>query len=180
VKDGAIMKAVRLVKNLCVALASVGLLFPHAGHASANEMNARGEARTANIIDVSLADGGMLRGQVVSDHGAVQPGAAVAVLRGKEVVATTTTDGQGQFTVAGMKGGMYVVAANGTASVVRAWAPHTAPPAAVQGVLLVPPSQSVRAQGGGFVNEFGLASLALAGLIVGVIWVAVEHNNDAS
>jgi hypothetical protein len=174
------MKAVKMVKNVCVALASVGLLFPHTGRAAGSDMGAHRPGHSANIVDVSLADGGTLRGQVVSDHGAVQPGAAVSVLRGQEVVATATTDSLGQFTVGGMKGGMYVVSANGAASVVRAWAPHTAPPAAVQGVLLVPPSQAVRAQGGEFIDQYGVASLLVIGMIVGVIWVAVEHNNDAS
>jgi len=180
------MKALKIAQNISVALATVGLLLPNAGVALARDVQAAAPlpASTAapQIADVSLADGGVLQGQVLNAAGATQASADVLIHQGKDVVARTRTNPQGQFAVQGLKGGVYVVSTDGAAGVVRAWAPRTAPPSAKSGVLLVPDSQAVRAQlgNGGFINQYGGAALILGGLIAAIVWIAVDHNDDAS
>ncbi|MGE0759153.1 MAG: hypothetical protein AB7F89_26770 [Pirellulaceae bacterium] len=177
------MKLVRITQNLCAAVATVGLLLPHT-MAVGSEIRGAAPAQTAapRIVDVSLAEGGVLQGQVLNVSGTAQAGSEVKILRGQEVVARTTTDQQGAFSVSGIKGGVYLVSTAGSTGVVRAWAPRTAPPSAVQGILLVPDNEAVRAQlgNGGFINQYGGAAIILGGLIATVVWVAVEHNDDAS
>lgn len=180
------MKPIKFAQNLSVALAAVGLLMPNATIAFANEARAAATTPSAatapRIIDVSLVDGGVLKGQVMSSAGVAQTNSDVAVLQGKEVVARAKTNQTGEFAVQGLKGGVYIVSTDGAAGVVRTWAPHTAPPSAVKSVLLVPGDETVRAQlgNGSFINQYGGAALIVGALIGTVIFVAVDHNDDAS
>ena len=127
----------RLLKQTLIAMTSVGILLPSAALA-ANP----GQAR-AVIRDVALEEGGVLHGQVITAQGAVQPKTEVALLQNGKLVAKLLTDEQGRFATQGLRAGLYVVATPGAQGVVRAWAPRTAPPSAVRGLLLVPSGEVV-------------------------------------
>ena len=127
----------RLLKQTLIAMASVGILLPSAALA-ANP----GQAR-AVIRDVALEQGGVLHGQVITAQGAVQPKTEVALLQNGKLVAKLLTDERGRFATQGLRAGLYVVATPGAQGVVRAWAPRTAPPSAVRGLLLVPSGEVV-------------------------------------
>lgn len=166
------MKTARFVRHLSVALATFGLVLPQAGMAK--------DTLAPKVIDVSLSDNGVLHGQVVDGNGTSRPSATVTLHQGSNQVAVTNTNAKGEFAVSGLKGGMYTVSTTGVTGVVRAWSPRTAPPSAVNGVLLVPDSQTARAQfDGEFVDQFGLAALGLGAFAAVVIGVAVHHNEGS-
>ena len=131
------MLVCRYLKHTIIAMASVGILLPHAAFA-ANP----GQAPVV-VRDVALAQGGILHGQVITAQGAVLPKTQVALLQNGNLVAKLLTDDQGRFAARDVRAGLYVVATPGTQGVVRAWAPRTAPPSAVRGLLLVPSGEVV-------------------------------------
>jgi hypothetical protein len=97
-------------------------------------------------LDIALRDGGVLAGQLVDTQGAPLTQAPVSVLAAGREVGHSTTDAQGNFHVAGLPGGVYELAAPGHHGVYRLWAPQTAPPAAVPGVLVVSGGALARGQ----------------------------------
>ena len=118
-------------------LSCVSLLLPQAAFAGPQK----------NVVtDIALQQGGLLVGQVMGRDGSVRAGEQVAILFGNREVVRTTTDENGIFAAAGLRGGQYRVASNEGASLIRAWAPNTAPPAAREGSLLVVGDQAVRGQ----------------------------------
>lgn len=177
------MKPVKFLQKMSVALATVGLLVPHVGTAVGAESQTltkqSATPASVKIIDVSLTNGGVLQGQVVNGQGVVQANTSVVVQQGKDTVATATTNKDGEFAVQGLKGGVYVVSSNGAAGVVRAWAPETAPPSAVKGVLLVPGEQIDRAQLNGFVNRWGVGAVVVAVIIGTIIAVSIDHSSGS-
>jgi hypothetical protein len=100
------------------------------------------------VIDVALAQGGVLVGYVVDAQGVALEGASVAVRQGDKDVARIVTDEQGRYTVQNLRGGLYEVTAGQAGQLFRLWAPNTAPPAARPQAVVVSQSQTVRAQGG--------------------------------
>ncbi len=92
------------------------------------------------ILDVQLAPGGVLAGQVVDSSGVPLPKAPVSVWRDNVELARMTTGADGRFAVSGLNGGLHRVSiGDGSLGVqlCRCWAPGTAPPAAQGGVLMV-------------------------------------------
>ena len=138
---------------------------------------------TRQIADVALHDGGVFVGQVVNRQGAPKVGAKVAVVQNSKVVATAQTDKQGRFLVRGLRGGVYQVQAEQSASVCRLWAPRTAPPAARPAALLVSDSNVALGQdcGGCCGPRFPCAGVALgaAAITGGTIW-ALDYNKSGS
>ncbi|HEX4145192.1 MAG TPA: carboxypeptidase-like regulatory domain-containing protein [Pirellulales bacterium] len=101
-----------------------------------------------DVTDIALTEGGGFAGQVVDAQGRPQAGTSIMVCQQHQVVATTTTDAQGQFSLRGLHGGVYQVVAGQGMKNVRLWAPGTAPPAARQSALVVASVDVVRGQGG--------------------------------
>ena len=118
-------------------LSCVSLLLPQAAFAGPQQKV---------VTDIALQQGGLLVGQVMGRDGSVRAGEQVAILFGNREVVRTTTDENGIFAAAGLRGGQYRVASNEGASLIRAWAPNTAPPSAREGSLLVVGDQAVRGQ----------------------------------
>jgi hypothetical protein len=110
---------------------------------------ARSAAAAVAPQDVALADGGVLTGQVVNTAGKPQAMTPVSLATGGKEIARVTTDKQGQFRVASLKGGVYQVSTSGKSSVYRFWAPRTAPPSSLNGLNMVTGNQIVRGQMGG-------------------------------
>jgi hypothetical protein len=124
--------------QFCAALLScVSLLFPHAALAS---------PQINTVTDIALQQGGLLVGQVMGRDGSVRAGEQVVILFGDHEIVRTTTDENGVFAAAGLRGGQYQIASQEGVSLIRAWAPNTAPPAAREGSLLVVGDQVVRGQ----------------------------------
>ena len=172
------MKSIRFVRKLSVALATVGLLVPNVGVAiGAQSQPASQQGSSAvKVVDVALVDGGVLNGQVVDGQGAPKANAPVSVHQGKDEVATVVTDKNGDFSVKNMKGGTYVVSTQNVSGVVRAWAPQTAPPSAVKGILLVPNSQAVRGQ---IAGRFGVGAIVIGTIAATIIAVSIDHSSGS-
>lgn len=104
------------------------------------------ETTTVTSIDVALAGGGVLIGQVVDTDGRALVGTEVVLKSGGKEIARCQTAKDGWFRMAGLKGSTIVITAAGTTGHCRAWAPGTAPPAAQQGLLVVAEGDVVRGQ----------------------------------
>ncbi|HTU24564.1 MAG TPA: carboxypeptidase-like regulatory domain-containing protein, partial [Pirellulales bacterium] len=100
------------------------------------------------ITDVTLGAGGSLQGQVLNSKGAPVPQTTVTVKAAGSSV-TTVTDSQGNFSVAGVKGGVVEANAAGSTSVLRAWTPEASPPSACKVPVTVTCDPIVRGQSPG-------------------------------
>lgn len=122
------MKA-RSIQTLAAALSCASMLLSPAAVMAAPP--------TMAPADVALHDGGVLVGQILDDQGVAVAMAPVAIMRADKEIAQTQTNQQGEFTVPGLQGGVYQIAAAGQQGVYRFWAPRTAPPAAQQQLQMV-------------------------------------------
>lgn len=97
-------------------------------------------------IDVAMAKDGSLSGRVVDADQKGIAKTAVSIRQGKEEVAQATTDADGRFQIANLKGGVYVVAASSGYGLFRFWTAKSAPPKSHDQVLLRSEAIVVRAQ----------------------------------
>jgi hypothetical protein len=157
----------------------MGTVLPQSVLAASPATAARTAPQVA-VIDVALGQGGALRGQLVDAQGAPLSGATVSVQQNGREVTSTATDGQGNFAVSGLRGGVYQVATANSAGVYRLWAADTAPPAAQQQALLVSGGDAVRGQSQAarfFTNPWVLAGLVGAAI---AIPIAVSNSDRSS
>jgi len=138
---------IKQIQLFAVALSCVGTIIAPAAMAAPRADLITPAAHAPR--DVALHDGGVLVGQMVNAQGAAIAGAPVSVRAAGKEIARVNTDQTGKFQVAGLKGGVHEVACAGQQDVYRMWAPRTAPPAAQQGLMLVPSTDLVRGQGCG-------------------------------
>jgi hypothetical protein len=163
------MKRTRWYCQLAVLLACVGMVLPQ-------RLMAATPAAQPLINDVALGENGTLTGQVVDSQNVPQAIAEVAVWQNENRVATTKTDENGNFSVAGLRSGVHQVAAGQGVSVYRFWAPNTAPPAASPGAMIVSDQSVVRGNGG--VIGFLTNPWVLAGIVAAAIAIPIALNND--
>jgi hypothetical protein len=104
------------------------------------------EATSVAVSDIALSEGGMLVGQVVDTVGQPSADIDVALIFGGEVVVQSVTDAEGRFAFAGVTGGTHQLATANSVQTIRAWAPQTAPPSALQVATLVPDETIIRGQ----------------------------------
>ncbi|MFP6693053.1 MAG: carboxypeptidase-like regulatory domain-containing protein [Pirellulales bacterium] len=129
------MKAV--CKPRLVATA-ISLITIFANGECARAVEAKGLPGTVPAItDVALNDAGLFTGRVVDRQGKAIRNAPVTVLLHHDIVCQVKTDLQGNFHVAGLKGGVYRVMTDRGAAVCRMWATATAPPSARKSILIV-------------------------------------------
>ncbi|MBC8351318.1 MAG: hypothetical protein H8E66_04995 [Planctomycetes bacterium] len=182
------MKLIKCLRGFAVAAATFGILLPHPAITNAGEKsNAKRQLET--VRDLALGAGGVLKGQAINKDGVPDAGATVSVIQDGETITMVKADEKGGFAVAGMTGGVYGITSGKATGVVRAWAHRTAPPAASQGILLVPNDLTVRGQGnlhdlihnhnlGGLsLGQIGLGGLLVLGLIGTIVAVTLD---DAS
>ncbi|MCA9119944.1 MAG: carboxypeptidase regulatory-like domain-containing protein [Planctomycetaceae bacterium] len=182
------MKMLKVLRGLAVTAATFGILIPIPTIVNATEIGAA--SRQGEVVrDLALGAGGVIRGQVVNKDGLPDRGADVSVIRNGETVTTVKTDDQGSFAIAGISGGVYAISSGKATGVVRAWSHETAPPAASQGVLLVPSDITVRGQSclhdwlhhhnhtGLTLGQVGLGGLLVLGLVGTIIALTLD---DAS
>jgi len=139
-----------------------------------------GSAKAAFVrtLDVSQQINGDLLGQVVDHQGRPQAITQVAVFQNNQAVGYAKTDQAGRFNIRGLKPGVYQIRSAVAAGTVRVWAPRTAPPVAQQAVLLVGNGAAIRGQMHGGVYGPAIRGAIAGGLITGLTYWAIDHNND--
>ncbi len=167
-------------KWLLTIWALVGIAMPSPSTADDPATPTAPKVKAPVIVDVALAQGGVLTGQVVDPQGAPMAKTAVQVVNQQGQVTTTESNATGQFTVQGLtQGGVHRIAAAGNQGVYRLWAPGTAPPGAITRVTVVSGQPIYRAQYNS--PKFWLASpwvpAAILGAAVGIP-VALNAAND--
>ncbi len=172
------MKKNRLLRGFAVVLSCLGIAMPQVSMAigPVTQGTTAAPIATAQITDVALGQGGLLKGQVISSSGAAQAGARVMFVQNGKQVAATVTDGEGYFAVKGLSGGVYQVATGESVMVYRVWAANTAPPIAHNDILLVAGENVVRGQGG---ILYGLSNPWVIGAgVAAAIAIPVALAND--
>ncbi len=134
---------IKQFKVVVAALSCVGMLVSP-GMVAASQVTAIAVAPAPQ--DVKLHEGGVLTGQVLNAQGAAVANSPVSVRSAGKEVVRVQTDQAGKFSIAGLQGGVHEVVTVESQGVYRLWAPHTAPPAAQQGLLLVSNGDLVRGQ----------------------------------
>ncbi|MCE5303384.1 MAG: carboxypeptidase-like regulatory domain-containing protein [Planctomycetaceae bacterium] len=112
-------------QNVLVTLAVFGMCCPQLAWSATPTTSA------PLVTDIALADGGMLNGKVVDAQGAGIGGVPVVVKSQNRNVAAVTTAPDGTFSIQGLSGGVYQIAAVNGHGVYRLWAAGTAPPIAL-------------------------------------------------
>jgi hypothetical protein len=129
---------------LCFALATAQSAL--AAAPGRNGGMAAGFQSAPKVIDVALGSAGVLRGQVATREGRPAAGTPIVLFKADKPVARTEADQIGHFEFNNLSGGVYVMATPGGGQLCRAWAPGTAPPAAVPRALLVLDNAVIRGQ----------------------------------
>jgi hypothetical protein len=143
------------------------------------------------VIDVALHSEGTLYGQVVDPQGNPLGRTAVSIRRHDRQIAAATSDQSGHFQMRGLRGGTYQLVAGQSAGMLRLWAPHTAPPSAQPGALVVVGDQQVLGQRGParaynphrrpFRLKYWLANpLVIGGIIAAAVAIPVALHNAKS
>ena len=175
--------------------ASLGIVMPQAvwadgpreAKAPATKTTAKPTAKStkkATTVDIALSKNGTLDGAVVASDGTPLDGTLVSLRSGETVIATTTTDDEGRYSLTGVTGGVYQLSAGANQAAVRAWAADTAPPTALQNAIMVAPA--VRGQGeyadegggAGFMPGVGFLDLVIVGAAGGALAFGVINHND--
>ena len=168
------MKSRKVLKAAAVALAGAGMLAPHASlMAATSAAPAAVPAAAPAVLDVALAPGGVMQGQVVDAQGQPAAEAPVTVFHEGREVAQTTADAQGNFSIQGLKAGQHVVLSGDHGGLYRMWADQTAPPAANNRVMIVKNGQVARGQG-----LSGRGGLLMAGVLGGIVAGGVISQDD--
>lgn len=131
------------------------------------------------VSDVALAEGGSLRGQLLSPQGRGLAGVHVTASVGARDLGSTVTDVNGRFELRGLKGGVLTLRAGQSRMTVRAWTAEAAPPAARGDVLLVAGQSQMLGNWGGFKNVI-TNPWVIAGVVAAAVAipVAIHNSND--
>ena len=167
------MNGMGAMKGILVSLAVIGFCVPQAARATQSAVDQR-----PILIDVALADGGVLMGQVVDPQGVGLKNVMVSLWhRGREVQRTTTNT-NGVFEVRGLQGGVYqIVAAQGHRAY-RLWTPGNAPPLSRQAALVVAGGETARGQFGGGALGWLANPWVIAGIVATSVAVPVAVHNS--
>ena len=143
----------------------------------------------ASIHDVALEPGGLLVGQIVNET--MQPirGATVVVQVKGQTAAATTTDANGVFAVAGLRGGVHQIVTLESSENCRLWAPGTAPPRAVSRLRFIPgqghiirgqwgPPPSYDAMMAWATNPWVIGGVVATAIAVPVVWNQLDDDDD--
>lgn len=133
------MSWTHLRRRALVALVSLGtILSSTLGYAQ--QPTPQGQTKIQlRSMDVSLAAGNRLQGQVVDAAGQAVAGAPITLIRDGQPLHRATSGPNGAFSLENVRGGTYLMVAANQVHKVRAWAPRTAPPQANAQVLVATP-----------------------------------------
>lgn len=137
------MNSAGMIRGLAVCLAVIGFCLPQPLWAAVQTDH------TPTATDVALhrgPHGNVLTGRVLDQQGAPQADTPVALLAGGRKLQETTTERDGSFAFANLRGGVYQVVSTGAVGVCRVWMPGTAPPSAQPAVMIVAGQDLVRGQ----------------------------------
>lgn len=123
------MKIGKCVRSAMIVMAALGVCMPELALAAS-------PPTPPAVIDVAMADGGVLHGQVVDLQGGSTTGVPVTVKGQNQEIIRTTTAKDGQFSVQGLRGGVYQVAAGDGQGVYRLWTAKAAPPSAQKNAVV--------------------------------------------
>ncbi len=134
----------------------------------------------AMASDVALSPDGTLRGQVLSPQGQGLAGVHVSVSAGTRDLGSTVTGTDGRFEVRGLKGGVLLLTAGATQTIVRAWTATAAPPAARSGVLVVAGQSQTLGQSWSGFKKVATNPWVIAGVVAAAVAipVAIHNSND--
>jgi hypothetical protein len=135
-----------------------------------NAVSAADKAKT-NYSEVVMGANQSFNGRLVNSNGDAVEGAAVKISQNGKVVAETATNKEGEFSVAGLSSGPYMVQAGNEAGMVRLWEKENAPPSAKEKSLLVSGGKLVRGQGADVIT---IGLFALTAVSTGF---AISNNN---
>lgn len=164
-----------------------------AGHQSKSSRGPVIRAQAPAIVDVALSAGGSVNGLgtvtglVVDSNNTALPGMPVSILQNNQEVVKTVTDGNGNFAIANLRGGVYQITAGSTGGLFRFWAPNTAAPGTRGDVVLVSGIQQVQNEEEFFVDDdpgilgvdavtLTLLAVAIAGLTIAIIELADDDD----
>src|SRR4051812_29367306 len=134
------MLALRLVKNVVVTLATLGILFPQLQVLGDDQNHAAKpvvKISPNSVLDLKLNQDGVLTGRTINHEAVAATGVKVVVKQGDSEIAQSVTDDEGNFAVKGLKAGVYQVGSGATVGVYRVWSEKTAPPSAMPHCLLI-------------------------------------------
>jgi hypothetical protein len=154
------MKFGKFVRGVAVILATLGMILPEVALAAT-------PAASPAVIDVAMADGGVLHGQVVDLQGGSTTGVPVSVRSQDKEIVRTATAKDGTFAVQGLRGGVYQVAAGQGQGVYRVWTAKAAPPSAQKHAIVFTQN------GGGLFGGGPKMLLANPLVVAGVVATAV-------
>ena len=163
------MKTGRLVRCVVISLAVLGICIPPVALAA-------DPVQMPVVTDVALRDGGMLQGKVVDLQGGAVAGVPVSVQAQNREIASATTTKEGQFSVPGLKGGVYHVAAAEGHGVYRLWTVGTAPPSAQKDAIVY----TQNCDGPAPIKMFFSNPIVIAGLVATAIAVPIALSNTHS
>lgn len=142
------MKLHQFFKVTAVGMATVGQLIPasivHAETPAAKKLPAK---PAATVLDVELNASGNVSGEVINAQREPVKDAVISVRQGRNEVASVRSDESGQFTVKGLKPGVYHVVAGTGQGIYRVWNAKLAPPKSLSQIKIISDRTVIRAQG---------------------------------
>lgn len=170
----------RWFKWSATAAAAIGILVQPLAVRAAELASAAN--RSAQIQDVELSASGSLLGVAVNHQGLASPGMNVQVRQSGQVVGEAVSGPDGAFAIAGLRGGIYEVAAGQSQGHCRVWMPGTAPPSARPSLLVVDPQPTVRGQSRSLGKSAAWRTAGAIALWGGLIWgvYAIVDSDNAS
>lgn len=133
------------------------------------------------VIDVTLGPSGTVTFTIVNSLGQKVPGQIVTISMRSTVVARAKSSVAGQVVISGLKPGAHLVRTGYSESVVRFWAPGSAPPQAVEKPAIVDQSDIIRGQYGyGYGPPMAPALLAATVTAVAIGAVVIAKSSDSN
>jgi len=138
----------------------------------------------SQVVDIALQGDGVLVGQSLSANGMPRLAASITLVQDSKLVAETRANPDGEFSIAGLRGGVYELRTDKTSRMVRLWSPRSAPPSAVDAAILIDGDEVIRGQFGGPPSPFAIQPAdvlfwSIVGAGVGIP-IAVAENKKAS
>jgi hypothetical protein len=130
------------------------------------------------VIDIALGTGGELRGRVLDVQGRPAVASRIVVLQDGQLVATVSSGARGAFQTLSLHGGLFQVAVGNHVYVCRGWAAGTAPPAAVDQLLVVPSGVVERGQRP--ISDLFADPLLIGLIVAAAIAIPIAVNNSKS
>lgn len=170
----------KVLFNIGVGLASIASVFMAVPQISFAAQPASIQQESLVVKDVSLANGGVLKGQILTSNGQARANVPVILGQKGKALATTTTNADGEFAFKGVRSGMYHVSAGTQGGMYRVWSEKTAPPKSKTGVMIVNNDEVIRAQLGDWWHSLSgpWKAAILAGITAAIVLPIVLSQDD--